>query len=159
MFKEYLFVFVIVLCFVLQLKAQDILTNGEIPDDVVISMEVKSTNRPPGTNYTINIRADGEWIYNSKDTISKKGVSVSGKVEKSQIKELILEFEKLDFFDLKNSYDGKNNLCENHQNIEIISIKFSKHSKQVSNYLGCQGNIQGVLANLGKQIRKITISK
>jgi hypothetical protein len=85
---------------------------------------------------------------------------LKGKVEKHRIKELIADFNKIDFLSLKDTYDRTNNkLCINHENIEIISITIGKKSKRVSNYLGCSGTVENYLANLSEKIRKFTIEE
>jgi hypothetical protein len=74
MLKKFLVVFVFIFfsIFASKLEAQNILKDDKIPDDLIISLDIKSTKRLKGTDYILTINAAGVWDFNSKDSLLKK---------------------------------------------------------------------------------------
>jgi hypothetical protein len=94
--------------------------------------------------YKLTIYDDGKVEYEGKQYVKRKG-KAEGRITKEQLQELVREFEKIDYFDLADSYapygvDKKT--CPEawtDYSAAITSLNWKDRKKTVSHYLGCRG--------------------
>jgi hypothetical protein len=158
-----LFIFAFLLLYVSEIKAQDLLQKGEIPDDLVITLE-RTFCLGDCPVYKLTIKADGILLFEGEEYTKKKGLAKT-KIKPEKIKQIISEFEKADFFSLRNKYEDFD-VCEMYATdhpSEIISIQINGKSKQVNHNFGCWGEKAKKeltpLVSLGEKIDEITNSK
>ena len=165
------FVFLLLSFSSLEIKAQALLRNGEIPKDLVISLERKfncfdlSDNKSEKCrDYFLKINANGNAALTIEETRKRKTKNINTKIKQEEIKQLINDFEKANFFQLQNEYtDG--DICKiraTEQSTETISIQINGKKKQVEHYLGCyiaETEIITSLLNLGNKIDEIVETK
>ena len=155
----FLIIFTTVLCLLTfsETKAQSLLDNDKIPKDLKITLErFGCLGTCPA--YSLIIKADGSVLFNRKNFNKAKG-KFEDKITKEQIKQIISEFEKVNFFSFRNSYVTKDDGCEKYPPdgpSEQISIKIDGKRKTVYHVLGCG---KTVIRNLGEKIDEITNSK
>jgi Domain of unknown function (DUF6438) len=142
-------------------NAQSLLQSGEIPTDLKVTLErtICFGNCVP---YKLSIDSEGKVIFEGFDK-TKSEVTAEGKITHQQVKELIKEFEKADFFELKDSYqdekDGCTWLVTDHPS-EIISIQINGKTKKINHYFGCgAGTPTKILGELGSKIDEIVETK
>jgi hypothetical protein len=158
--------FIFVICFlslISNAQTQTLLKNDEIPKDLEISLErTICFGSCPG--YTLIIKANGDIIFDGKDYTQTKG-RVEGKIKQEVLKQIIIEFEKANFFELNDYYADESNGCKEvwtDNPSEIISIKINGKSKKVGHYFGCrkvEGNVLDRIINLGRRIDELSVSK
>ena len=157
--QTFLVIFIVALCFLTcsETKAQSPLNNGKIPEDLKITLErLGCLGTCPA--YSLVIKADGSVLFN-RGNFKKREGKFEDKITKEQIKQLIGEFEKANFFSLQNSYITEKDGCQKYPPdlpAEKISIKINGKRKTVVHYLGCGKTI---IRNLGEKIDEITNSK
>ena len=158
-----LFAFVFVFLFFSKSQAQTLLQNGEIPNDLVISLERTFCGGDCPT-YKLTVTADGVVNFTGEENTRKIGSSKS-KISKDKLKQLVSEFERAEFFKFRDEYES-GEICEQYATdfpSEIISIQINGKNKKVSHNFGCWGEKAKAeltpLVDLGKNIDKITNSK
>lgn len=108
----------------------------EISKDTLITIERgECFGRCP--QYKLTISGDGKVSFDGKENTKVKG-KASAELTTEEVAQLLLEFEKIGFFDLKDSYE-KNN-CPNastDQPTVIFKVKTNGKEKTVSHYTGC----------------------
>ena len=95
-------------------------------------------------SYTLTISSDGavEFVPVRLDTDEKSQPPFRSGIEVEKVKKLILEFEKVNFFSLSDSYTESDKRCTEtatHHPYVITSITLKGKSKRVLHYLGCRG--------------------
>lgn len=142
---------------------------ARIPEDALITLERKPDFFSSCPFYKLTISADGTVgieprAYNNE--YKEKVVSgniITSRISQEQLKQLISEFEKIDFYSLKNTFDdpSKNNRndCPTHvfdSSTTVTSITINGKSKEVQHYHGCQGTqaLAG-LTNLENKIDEV----
>ncbi len=122
-----------------------------IPKDTLITLE-----RNPGywgmlgdscPFYKLTISADGTVELEPKDYKEHKVITskiIKSKINQEQVKQLISEFEKIDFYSLKSTSERKENTqedCPEYGTDDVTattSITVNGKSKQVEHYHGCR---------------------
>jgi hypothetical protein len=138
-------------------------TSQEITKDLVITLE-RTVCFGTCPAYKLTVKSDGTVSFEGLE-FTKVKRKVEGKITQDNLKTLVSEFEKADFFNLKDSYRLEEDGCKEvwtDNPSEIISIQSGEKSKRVLRYFGCQkieGNDLEKIANLGKKIDEITNSK
>lgn len=161
----------LILCalFALQASGQAFLKNGEIPDDLIITLKRNGRFE----DYVITIQANGDWSFkgsaglpllNSPARISSKNAKktdlTKAKLTKETLKSLISEFEKIQFLKFGKDFppeDEKIRSTISDQPTETISIRINGQTKEVTNYLGDSGNRSLMLRDLAERIRAARI--
>ncbi len=144
-------------------EAQSLLRNGEIPKDLLITLE-RTVCYGSCPAYKLSIDFNGNVGFNGGNFTKKRG-KAAGKISQNQIKDMIAEFEKSDFFNLRDSYEEARDGCtefETDNPSEIISIQINGKKKRISHYFGClkvDGNPTELVETLGVKIDQITNSK
>lgn len=157
--KTFLIISITALCFVTisETKAQSLLNNGKIPEDLKITLErLECLGACPA--YSLVIKADDSVLFNRKIFKKARG-RFEDKITKEQIEQIIGEFEKANFFSLQNSYITEKDGCQKYPPdlpAEKISIKINGKRKTVFHYLGCGKTI---IRNLSEKIDEVTNSK
>ncbi len=156
----------------LEIKAQSApLQNDEIPKDLVISLErtfncfdVSDYISGKCRDYSVKINANGNATLTLEETRKRKVKNINTKVKQEEIKQLINDFEKANFFQLQDEYTN-GEICKiraTERPTEIISIQINGKKKQIEHYLGCyidEKNIINSLLNLGSKIDEIVKTK
>lgn len=142
-----------------------------IPKDTLIILE-----RDPGffgkvgtsscPFYKLTIFADGkvelepkEYKFNATKIVS--GEVIKSRISKEQLKELIAEFEKIDFYSLKSTFENENETenCPSYGTdapTTKTSITINGKTKQIEHYQGCRGTeALSQLTNLEDKIDEI----
>lgn len=158
--------------FVFQISAQTLPVNDKIPDDLLITLKKQGGW---GGNYSeMTINANGEFSFQNRPTFPTalpKEVYILGeriknpkylkpKLSPKKLKQLIAEFEKIQFFKFGKNFsaeDEKEIGCVTDQGTDIISIQINGQTKEVSNYLGCWGKRNRLLRNLAERIRGASV--
>jgi hypothetical protein len=90
--------------------------------------------------YTLQILEDGTVLYEGEDFVRVKG-KAKGRVTKDALRELIREFEKIDYAHLEDEYvEGKNcpQAWTDHP-AATTSLNWKGKQKTVLHYHGCKG--------------------
>lgn len=159
------FVFNLIFClsFFTSVEAQTSLENTQIPDDLLITL--KSEGKTSFAYSVITITATGDWSSKSylelPDQLPSKIISNDGikiRIPPEKLKFLISEFKKVQFFNnfSKEVLDKEKALSPTERKIEVISIRMTGQTKEISYYLG-QGKQTGILRDLGEKIRGVGI--
>ena len=137
----------------------NVLAQQAVPKDLLITLE-RSPCFGVCPFYKLTISANGKVTFEPK-SISQDYKLVSGKISKGsvtqeQLKQLISEFEKINFFSLKDRY-GKSwdysadencpEIWTDHSSAET-SITINGKTKTVDHYHGCTGS--SLLENLNR---------
>lgn len=158
--------------FVFQVSAQTLPVNGKIPDDLLITL--KKQVGWGGNHSEMTINANGEFSFQNRPAFPNKlptDVFILGKRIKNpkylkpklspeKLKQLIAEFEKIQFFKFGKDFpaeDEKEVGCVTDQGTDIISIQMNGQTKEVSNYLGCSGKRNRILRDLAERIRGASV--
>lgn len=114
-----------------------------IPQDTLITLERTGCyGRCP--SYKLIIFGDGIIIYDGETSVKTKGV-VRGTVSQDQLKQLISEFEKVDYFSLKDKYEVVGDGCftygtdAHHVN---TTFRINGKSKSIRHYYGCLRKVE-----------------
>ncbi len=171
MLKTILFILTLSFCFSsLEVKAQTLPQNNEIPNDLIITLErvfncgLSDYKSGKCRDYSLEIKSNGDVSLMIEETYKRKAKNIETKINRKQIKQLIDSFGKANFFQLQNEYtDGS--ICKiraTERPTEIISIQINGKKKQVEHYLGCyidEKEITTSLLNLGNKIDETVKTK
>jgi hypothetical protein len=149
----------------LEVKPQTSLVNGKIPKDLFITYE--SDGR--FCHSESRIKSDGKLLVNLFSCLPLSNAEFARyesakkykKLPKEKLKELIVEFEKVDFFNLNDEYSARKGSCSTFvtdSGTTKISIQINGKTKQIFFENGC-GNGKDTaimqLKNLGEKINQI----
>lgn len=134
----------------------------KIPDDLQITLE-RSACYGTCPDYSLSITADGRVVFEGRRFTKTEGKAET-KVDQNVLKQIIAEFEKADFFKLKDRYveetDGCGEVWTDNPS-ESISIKLNGKTKEVRHYFGCRkvsGNDLERITDLGEKIDSLVNS-
>lgn len=112
--------------------------------------------------YKLTISADGTVELQLKEYKEQKiivGTIIKSKISQEQVKQLVSEFEKIDFYSLKSTFDSPMNNQEDCPQIipdhmrAVTSLTLKEKTKRVEHYYGCEGTESLYnLTNLEKKI-------
>ncbi len=143
--------------FSLSTSAQHILTDGQLPKDLKITIDNTGTVQF-ANYYRSNILRDGSVTleYTSRGLPIQRGFSSvlllkgqkapkppvkKNKLSKKQLTELAHAIETSGFFEMKESYYGNPGsepvMCSNHANAKAITVIANGKTKRVYFFLGC----------------------
>jgi len=122
---------------------------SEIPSDLAITLE---RTRCYGfcPSYVLKISGNGKVTYEGRASVKLIGTAESS-ISQEKLRELILAFERINYFDLRASYETPNDGCKDWVTdgpTAITSLTINGRSKSVRHYSGCRGI--AVLAELEK---------
>ena len=122
---------------------------SEIPSDLAITLE---RTRCYGfcPSYVLKISATGKVTYEGRASVKVVG-SAESSISQEKLRELILAFEKINYFELRGGYETPNDGCKDWVTdgpTTITSLTINGRSKSVRHYSGCRGI--AVLAELEK---------
>ena len=123
--------------------------HSEIPSDLAIILE---RTRCYGfcPSYVLKISATGKVTYEGRASVKLIGQAES-RISREKLRELILAFEKINYFDLRASFETPNDGCKDWVTdgpTAITSLTINGRSKSVRHYSGCRGIAE--LAELDK---------
>jgi len=113
----------------------------DIPPDTIITLE-RTICFGTCPAYKLTISADGAVVFTGEDYVREKG-TVHGNISKDQLKQLISEFTKSQYFSLRDSYISEEDGCpESWTDSPTVttSIRINGQYKSIVHYLGCQEN-------------------
>lgn len=143
--------------------AQKTLVQADIPQDTVITLR-----RLPGVfgdraDYGLTVAADGALVLERFKNF-KVVNTIKGNISCEKVAQLIAEFEKVNFFSLKDRYAEVEDGCPvvgTDQPYAIVSFQMKGRKKTIAHYYGC-GNRHAIgdvfpsqLFNLEKMIDEI----
>ncbi|MGI8641614.1 MAG: DUF6438 domain-containing protein [Pyrinomonadaceae bacterium] len=165
MIKDFLLVLFFLLLICNYLFAQQ-----TIPQDTLITLERNPghwgmSGLSPCPFYKLTIFADGIVELEPKDYNEYKivtGKIIKSRISQEQLKQLISEFEKIDFYSLKSTFESKENSLDDCPEYgtdavtAIMSITIKGKTKQVEHYHGCRKTeALSKLTNLENKIDEI----
>lgn len=125
----------------IEAKAQTLLKNDKIPANLLITFERKGCfGSCP--DYKLTINAEGKVEFQGRQYTETKGLA-KGEIKKEQVKELLREFDKVDFFSFPDHFTYGEGDCETvvtDMPSVVVSIRVNKKIKKVFHYLGCFQN-------------------
>ncbi len=127
-----------------------------IPDDTVIIMQ-RGNCEGGCPVYRIIIFANGDVIWQGRGRVARLGVVLS-QIERDQIRELIREFQSIDYFHLENIYGYRGRGCRSSQPdmpMVITSLSMGGLSKTIMHHDGCVGEISEKLTAIENSIDKV----
>jgi hypothetical protein len=110
-----------------------------VPPDTVITLQ-RTICYGMCPAYKLTIRGDGTLIYEGKEFVKTTG-TVKSSVTREQLKELLSEFEKADYFSLRDSYQTMSDGCPTYWTDNPsanTSIQLGGRRKAIAHYYGCQ---------------------
>ena len=137
----------------------NVLAQQALPKDLLITLE-RSPCYGSCPFYKLTISANGKVTFEpksiSQDYKLVTGKTLKGSITKDQLKQLISEFEKINFFSLKDGYGKSWDYSPDENCPEIwtdassaeTAITMNGKTKTVSHYHGCVGS--NTLENLTK---------
>ena len=113
---------------------------SDIPPDLAITLE---RTRCYGfcPSYVLKISANGKVTYEGRASVKLIG-SAESSISQEKLRELILAFEKMNYFDLRAAYETPNDGCKDWVTdgpTAITSLTINGRSKSVRHYSGCRG--------------------
>jgi hypothetical protein len=122
------------------LKSTGIAPIKEIPTDLVIIIE-RGICFGTCPAYKLTISANGSVEFEGRHYVKKKGV-VRATISREQLKHLVAEFEKAEYFTLQDRYVDKEDGCaavRTDAPTVNTSITIAGETKSVKHYHGCEG--------------------
>jgi hypothetical protein len=132
-----------------QVKKQEA---DRIPQDTLITLERSPDFFLVGPFYKVMISADGAVRFEPKAYTNEHrekvvgGNIITGRISQEQLQQLIAEFEKINFYSLRDTSDDprKNSKddCPDYlydSSATVLAISLNGKSKEVHHYLGCDG--------------------
>ena len=113
----------------------------DIPPDTLITLE-RTICFGTCPAYTLTISADGAVVFTGEEYVREKG-TVHSSIDKDQLKQLISEFTKAQYFSLRDSYISEEDGCPEvwtDSSTVTTSIRINRQYKSIVHYLGCQEN-------------------
>ena len=115
-----------------------------VPPDTVITLE-RTICYGMCPDYKITIYGDGRLIYEGRKFVKVEG-TVNDTVTREQLGQLIAEFEKADYFSLRDSYRRSDDGCPTFWTDNPsanTSIQLDGRRKSIAHYYGCQEEGEG----------------
>ena len=110
-------------------------------NDVVITIE-RTACFGSCPIYAAEIHADGEVVYRGKEFVKEIGER-RFKISQKQIQEIIQEFQRIDYFSLKDKYDAdENGMSVTDLPTTITSICLDGKTKKIVNYYGAPKKLE-----------------
>jgi hypothetical protein len=111
----------------------------DVPPDLLITLERTGCE---GTclMYTLRISVDGAVVYQGKQFVRNRGRAKS-KLTPEQLRQLLFEFEKADYFSLRDRYQFREDGCPSRgldYPSAITSIRINGRTKTITHDHGCR---------------------
>ena len=113
-----------------------------VPEDTLITLE-RSPCDAKCPAYKLTIAADGGVVFEGHSYVKEIGI-VRSKITQEQLKQLVVEFERIKYFSLNDRYSIVPDGCAgySHHGIFIItSLRMNGESKRVMRNTGCLGAV------------------
>jgi len=131
-------IFALALCFLILSKVEAQSKGNEVPKDLFITLE-RTICYGTCPDYRLEIQSNGTINFEGREYTKIKG-KITDKITAEQLKQLVLEFEKADFFSLDEKYPNEKKNCPSvatDMPSAIVSIKIDGKQKTIKHYLGC----------------------
>jgi Domain of unknown function (DUF6438) len=120
-------------------QTQQVSSTQAIPSDLLITLE-RTGCEGACPMYTLEISADGVVVYQGKQFVRNKGKAVS-RLTQEQLRQLFSEFDRVDYFSLRNRYQYREDGCPSswldHPSA-IVSFRISGRAKTITHDHGCR---------------------
>ncbi len=126
-----------------------------IPDDTVIFLQ-RGNCEMGCPIYRVFIFANGDVIWQGRGAVARRGLVLT-RIEGSQIRALIQEFESVDYFQLQNIYGFHGSGCQSSmpdRPMVITTLSKGGICKTISHHDGCVGEVSEKLTALENSIDK-----
>lgn len=131
--------------------AQRTPTEKSIPQDTTIELKRFADAFGNGDEYRVKVAADGTVLF-EKFKDFKISNTVKSRITCEQLGQLISEFERIDFFSLKDKYQRSEDGCPemwSDRTHSIVSIRINGKSKSINHYHGCMdGGLKSIYPRL-----------
>jgi Domain of unknown function (DUF6438) len=120
-------------------QTQQISSTRAIPSDLLITLE-RTSCRGACPIYTLKISADGVVIYHGKQFVRTRR-RVRAILAQEHLRQLLSEFEKADFFSLRDRYQSWSDGCPSAGRDfpwAITSIRINGRAKTITHDHGCR---------------------
>ena len=108
----------------------------DIPQDLKITLErTECFGFCPV--YKLTITADGAVVFEGRRFVKQEGAQIKSSVSRERLKQLMAEFDRVNFFSLEDDYSEIRLSCPTDQPSAITSIRINGKSKTINHYLGC----------------------
>ncbi|HEY8225772.1 MAG TPA: DUF6438 domain-containing protein [Pyrinomonadaceae bacterium] len=128
-----------------------------VPTDTVITLVRISDAFFLGRDYKVSITADGTVVLQQIKDL-KLLPSITTKLPTEKVRELLAEFEGVNFFSLKDKYVKREDGCPEEWTDAggaEVSITINKRSKTIHHYYGCKQDQGSLVFQLEKRIDEI----
>ena len=102
-------------------------------------------------NYDLTVQPDGKVVFVKVIVVgviwSKSIGKWEDKLNEEQLKQLVAEIERADFFSLQNAYTNESGNCPNSatDNATVtLFIKLNEKEKTITHYLGCRNDKESI---------------
>jgi hypothetical protein len=125
-------------------------------DETIITLE-RTRCYGPCPVYKVTLKGDGTVTFEGKMIVKSVGTFTSY-IDPEEVRRLVEEFKKVDYFSLQDKYTGRKDGClewwtDNPS--AITSIKVDGKEKSITHYYGCRGiKILDALTELEAEIDK-----
>lgn len=122
-----------------QVLAQQVQPQKNIPKDTVIKLQRLADAFGNGPEYRLKITADGTVIF-ERFVDFKLQEPIKGHISLEKVSQLIAEFEKVDFFSLKDGYGRAEDGCPTigtDQAAAIVYFQINGREKDIFHYYVC----------------------
>lgn len=127
--------------------------DDSIPDDLIIRLN-RTVCFGTCPAYLLTVKADGKVSFFGQDFTETKG-QAEGEISKEKIKQLIAEFKKAKFFDLKDNYTTEE--CSTDTPTVRTTLFINDKVKKIEHSLGCEAPKE--LTDLENKIDEIVGTK
>ena len=112
-----------------------------IPQDLMITLERQGglKNCPV---YKLTITADGAVVFEGRRCVKQEGATIKSAISQEQLKQLITELDRVNFFSLEDEYWRDPRVCDGVRSDDkeaFTSIRVNGKSKTIRHYHGCMG--------------------
>jgi hypothetical protein len=115
---------------------------ANIPKDTIIKLQRLADAFGNGPEYRLKITADGAVTF-ERFMDFKLQRPIKGRISREKVAQLVAEFEKIDFFSLKDGYGRHEDGCPNvgtDQAAAIVYLQMNGRKKSVFHYHVCMGS-------------------
>ena len=130
--------------------------NKEIPDDLLITLE-RTICYGTCPAYKLTVKSDGTVLFEGLNYTNVKG-KIEDKISAEKVKQLIKEFQTVDYFNLNGKYDTQSCFQVTDNPSASTSIRINGKTKSISHYRGCvegTDDFKKELSNLTELEKKI----
>ena len=133
-----IFIFVTVVLLLIGPLVHGMRSGDQIPEPIIV-LERESDVFQMSPEYRLSIFDDGTVLFQGKKHV-KSQEPIRTNIDKEQLAKLLLEFERIEFYSLRDRYDGGNDGCSlwgTDQPYATIRLNVGGKKKSIVHYYGC----------------------